>query len=54
MRYWEMTVVETHPREPDEEVDELGWLPLDAAERRLTYGRDVEVLDAFATWAGAR
>jgi 8-oxo-dGTP diphosphatase len=54
VRYWEMTVVEARPREPDDEIDELCWLDVAAAERRLTYGRDVEVLDAFATWAGAR
>jgi 8-oxo-dGTP pyrophosphatase MutT (NUDIX family) len=54
VRYWAMTVAEELDWEPGDEVDELAWLPVDLAERRLTYGRDVEVLDAFARWAGAR
>ena len=36
------------------EVDEVVWLPLDAARRRLSYERDTEVLDALpAALAGA-
>ena len=37
-----------------EALDLVEWLPIDDAERRLTYGRDVEVLDDFARWAGVR
>jgi 8-oxo-dGTP diphosphatase len=54
VRYWAMTVAEEHPREPDDEVDLVEWLPIDDAEQRLSYGRDVEVLDDFARWAGVR
>jgi 8-oxo-dGTP diphosphatase len=54
VRYWAMTVAEPGPWEPGDEVDELEWLEIDAAEKRLTYGRDVGVLDEFARWAGIR
>jgi 8-oxo-dGTP diphosphatase len=54
VRYWAMTVAEAHDRPPDDEVDEQVWLPIDEAERRLSYGRDVEVLDDFARWAAVR
>ncbi len=54
VRYWAMTVAEPTPWEPGDEVDELAWLDVDEAERRLTYGRDVGVLDEFARWAGTR
>jgi 8-oxo-dGTP pyrophosphatase MutT (NUDIX family)/phosphohistidine phosphatase SixA len=33
---------------PGHEVDDLAWLPLDTAERRLTYDRDVVILREFA------
>ncbi|WP_157631051.1 NUDIX hydrolase [Kribbella catacumbae] len=32
---------------PNDEVDKLEWLPLDKARRRLSYPRDVEILDAL-------
>ena len=53
VRYWAMTIVAGEGR-LDHEVDEVAWLPLPAAARRLTYERDVEVLDALpgAVWAG--
>ena len=54
VRYWAMTVVEEQPRDPDDEVDLVEWLTIEDAERRLSYGRDVEVLDDFARWAGVR
>jgi 8-oxo-dGTP diphosphatase len=54
VRWWEMTVAEARPWAPDDEVDEVAWVDVDAAERLLTYGRDVEVLDDFARWAGER
>ena len=34
---------------PGSEVDDLAWLPLDAAARRLTYERDVVILQEFAS-----
>ena len=54
VRYWAMTVAEDLGWEPGDEVDAVAWLPIDEAERRLSYGRDVEILDAFARWAGTR
>ena len=33
---------------PDDEVDELGWLELDEARRRLTHPHDAAVLDALS------
>lgn len=35
---------------PNDEVDEVKWLPIDKAKKRLTYSRDVEVLDRFQTF----
>jgi phosphohistidine phosphatase SixA/8-oxo-dGTP pyrophosphatase MutT (NUDIX family) len=35
------------PFEPNDEVDKLEWLPLDSARQRLSYPRDVDVLDAL-------
>lgn len=54
VRYWAMTVAEQLDRAPGDEVDDQRWLDVDDAERHLTYGRDVEVLDTFARWAGLR
>ena len=45
--YWSMRHLGGDFVESDE-VDELEWLPLRAARRRLTKGTDVSVLDAFA------
>jgi hypothetical protein len=33
--------------ESKDEIDDLFWSPLDEARQRLTYARDVVVLDAF-------
>jgi 8-oxo-dGTP pyrophosphatase MutT (NUDIX family) len=43
VRYWEMRPVGGDAG-PSHEVDEVRWLPLDAAERRLSYERDVELV----------
>ena len=40
---------EPAPFTPNEEVDELAWLPLTAAGDRLTYQHDTEVLSEFAS-----
>ena len=32
---------------PNDEVDELAWLPVAAARERLTYERDIALLDEF-------
>ncbi|MDG4767264.1 NUDIX hydrolase [Solwaraspora sp. WMMD406] len=50
--YWSMRAVESAvgpvPDEAADEVDELVWLPLTQAQRRLTYRHDVGVLRSFA------
>ena len=58
VRYWAMTVVpgrgaghgaqDLLPAPPGQhEVDDVRWSPLPVARRRLSYARDVVVLDAF-------
>ena len=56
VRYWAMTVVPGPDRAPGQftataedpgEVDDVCWVPLDQARQRLTYPRDVVVLDAL-------
>lgn len=44
--YWTMEV-RSGAFEPNDEVDVLGWFSLVAAERLLSYDRDVELLDAI-------
>lgn len=51
VRYWEMTVA-GGSFEPNDEVDELVWLPLDQVGPALTYGYDEQVLASFARFAG--
>jgi 8-oxo-dGTP diphosphatase len=52
VRYWAMTVDGGDPA-GDNEVDEARWVPLNEARTRLTYPRDVAILDALAEAAGA-
>jgi 8-oxo-dGTP diphosphatase len=35
------------PFDPNDEVDKLEWLPVDSARHRLSYPRDVDILDAL-------
>jgi 8-oxo-dGTP diphosphatase len=51
VRYWEMTIASGSFRANDE-VDELRWVSIADARRRLTHAHDVDVLDAFARLAG--
>jgi 8-oxo-(d)GTP phosphatase len=46
--YWTMAVVEYGPPPHGLEVDEVSWLPVDAALDRLSYTHDVRVVAAFA------
>ncbi|WP_213455216.1 NUDIX domain-containing protein [Rhizomonospora bruguierae] len=46
--YWSMRAVEPAPFEPNEEADDLCWLPAAAAIERVSYPHDREVLRAFA------
>lgn len=47
VRYWAMSVVAGEGR-LEHEVDAVDWLPLVEARSRLTYERDIEVLNALA------
>ena len=51
VRYWAMTVAGGEPA-ADNEVDEAAWVALPEARKRLTYSRDVAVLDALTEAAG--
>jgi 8-oxo-dGTP diphosphatase len=51
VRYWEMRVL-SGEFTPNLEVDEIVWVPLPEARRRLSYGHDIGVLDEFARFAG--
>jgi 8-oxo-dGTP diphosphatase len=46
VRYWAMPV-ESGEVGGHHEVDDARWVPVDEAKRKLTYDRDVEVVDAF-------
>ena len=49
VRYWAMQPLSdpTQPGELLHEVDEVAWLPIDLAKRRLSYGFDNPVLEAL-------
>jgi 8-oxo-dGTP pyrophosphatase MutT (NUDIX family) len=51
VRYWAMTVVVGEVA-GHHEVDDARWVPLAAARRRLSYQRDVEVIDALEATLG--
>lgn len=46
VRYWAMTLLDGQPA-GDNEVDVAEWVPIAEARSRLTYERDVNVLDAL-------
>ncbi|MBW4705317.1 MULTISPECIES: NUDIX hydrolase [unclassified Micromonospora] len=46
--YWSMRAVATGGFQPDTEVDDVCWLDVDAAVRRVSYPHDAQVLTAFA------
>jgi 8-oxo-dGTP diphosphatase len=46
VRYWSMRAVDGR-FQPNREVDDIRWLPLDGARRLLTYDRDRAILDRF-------
>ncbi len=48
VRYWLMDVERDGPFVPNDETDELRWLPVDEAAQLLTYDRDRDVLRAVA------
>ncbi|HSL58755.1 MAG TPA: NUDIX hydrolase [Acidimicrobiales bacterium] len=47
VRYWAMEVSDG-AFTPSDEVDEVAWLAVGAARARVSYARDVEVIDSFA------
>ena len=47
VRYWLMEVDDDAPFVPNDETDELRWVPLDEAPRLLSYERDCDVLAAL-------
>ncbi|MCU1352975.1 MAG: hydrolase [Acidimicrobiales bacterium] len=52
VRYWAMEV-ESGTFAPNDEVDEVRWVPLRAAAELLTYRRDHTVIDALAEGSDA-
>ncbi|MEU5561917.1 NUDIX hydrolase [Micromonospora musae] len=46
--YWSMRAAASGGFQPDTEVDEVRWLPVDEAARLVSYPHDAEVLAAFA------
>jgi 8-oxo-dGTP pyrophosphatase MutT (NUDIX family) len=51
VRYWEMRIL-SGEFTANAEVDEVTWLTVTDARERLSYRHDVDVLDAFARFAG--
>ena len=47
VRYWQMEVDEDPGFVPNDEVDEMRWLPMGEAGKLLTYERDSELLDGL-------
>ena len=48
VRYWLMDVENDGPFVPNDETDELRWVPVDDAMQLLTYDRDRDVLRAVS------
>ncbi|WNM40673.1 NUDIX hydrolase [Micromonospora halotolerans] len=46
--YWSMRAAAQGGFQPDTEVDEVAWFPVDEAARRVSYPHDAEVIAAFA------
>jgi 8-oxo-dGTP diphosphatase len=47
VHYWSAVPLNEGDFEPNDEVDEIRWLPGDKARNRLSYPRDVDILDAL-------
>lgn len=53
VRYWAMVAVSARPRKPDDEVDEVRWVPYEEVPALLTYPHDrtvAESLRAVLPW----
>ncbi|MEU4603621.1 NUDIX hydrolase [Kribbella sp. NPDC023972] len=47
VHYWSATPLDGADFQPNSEVDEVAWLPLDKARTKLSYPRDVDILDCL-------
>jgi len=47
VHYWAAVPVNEGDFEPNDEVDEISWLPVEKARNKLSYPRDVDILDAL-------
>ncbi|TDW90653.1 MULTISPECIES: NUDIX domain-containing protein [Kribbella] len=47
VHYWSAVPVSDSDFEPNDEVDQVSWLPVDKARGKLSYPRDVDILDAL-------
>ncbi|GAA1705365.1 NUDIX hydrolase [Kribbella yunnanensis] len=47
VHYWSAVATGGGDFQPNDEVDEIEWLPVDKARSRLSYPRDVDILDAL-------
>ncbi|MEV0283315.1 MULTISPECIES: NUDIX domain-containing protein [unclassified Kribbella] len=45
VHYWSAIPLDDAEFEPNSEVDEVAWLPVDKARTKLSYPRDVDILD---------
>jgi 8-oxo-dGTP pyrophosphatase MutT (NUDIX family)/phosphohistidine phosphatase SixA len=47
VHYWSAIPVDGSEFEPNDEVDQISWLPIDKARSKLSYPRDVDILGAL-------
>jgi 8-oxo-dGTP diphosphatase len=47
VHYWSAVPADESDFEPNDEVDEISWLPVDKARNKLSYPRDVDILEAL-------
>ena len=47
VHYWSANAIDDNEFQPNDEVDEVAWLPVEKARSKLSYPRDVEILDAL-------
>jgi 8-oxo-dGTP pyrophosphatase MutT (NUDIX family)/phosphohistidine phosphatase SixA len=45
VHYWSARPIDDAEFQPNSEVDEIAWLPVDKARTKLSYPRDVDILD---------
>jgi 8-oxo-(d)GTP phosphatase len=47
VHYWSATPTSSSDFHPNDEVDEVAWLPVDKARTQLSYPRDMDILDCL-------